>query len=90
MRDWGGRHHERLDGTGYPHGISGQEIPVEARILSVADVFDALCMKRVYKDAWDTKAAYKYITEHSGTEFDPVVVDAFKEIYSDIEAFYHK
>ncbi len=83
-------HHEKFDGTGYPHGLSGQEIPVEARILAVADVFDALCMKRVYKEAWDSNSAYKYIEEHSGTEFDPAVVAAFKETYSEIEAFYRK
>lgn len=83
-------HHEKFDGTGYPHGLSGKDIPVEARILAVADVFDALCMKRVYKDAWDTKSAYKYITDHSGTEFDPNVVDAFEEIYPEIEGFYRR
>jgi len=81
-------HHEKFDGTGYPHGLAGSNIPIEARILAVADVFDALCMKRVYKDAWDIKSAHKYIEDHSGTDFDPQVVGAFDDVYSQVESLY--
>jgi putative two-component system response regulator len=70
-------HHERWDGRGYPHGLACEQIPLEARIVSVADVFDALTSKRSYKNAWSINDAVAEIRKHSGTQFDPTVVDAF-------------
>ncbi|MFT5285292.1 MAG: response regulator RpfG family c-di-GMP phosphodiesterase [Planctomycetota bacterium] len=70
-------HHEKWDGSGYPRGLKGQEIPVAARILAVADVFDALTTVRPYKQAWSMERAVDYLREMSGTQFDPDVVDSF-------------
>ena len=70
-------HHERHDGKGYPHGIGSEDIPVEARIPSVADVFDALTMKRCYKEVWSIDKAVGMIEEERGKQFNPEVVDAF-------------
>ncbi|WP_428897142.1 GAF domain-containing protein [Parelusimicrobium proximum] len=81
-------HHEKWDGTGYPKGLKGEEIPLEARIVSVADVFDALCMKRTYKKAWNIMDAYQYILEHSGKSFDPHIVDAFKKVFPSVRKLY--
>jgi putative two-component system response regulator len=73
-------HHERWDGTGYPHGLCGDEIPISARIVSVADVFDALTHKRAYKPAWRVEDALAEIVHQRGLMFDPAVVDAFLAI----------
>lgn len=70
-------HHEWWNGKGYPYGISGDDIPLCARIMAVADVFDALTSKRCYKNAMPLEKAYAIIREESGTHFDPVVVEAF-------------
>ncbi|MGK2962134.1 MAG: HD domain-containing phosphohydrolase [Gemmatimonadaceae bacterium] len=70
-------HHERFDGTGYPDRLSGQAIPLAARIVAVADVFDALAHDRPYRKAWPEEAAIELIIEGSGTHFDPAVVEAF-------------
>lgn len=70
-------HHEWWNGKGYPYGISGKEIPLCARIMAVADVFDALTSKRCYKNAMPLEKAYAIIREESGTHFDPAVVEAF-------------
>lgn len=70
-------HHERYDGHGYPNGKKGNEIPLCARIVSVADVYDALISKRVYKQAFSHEIARSIIIEGIGTQFDPMVVDAF-------------
>ncbi|MBO4300067.1 MAG: HD domain-containing protein [Desulfovibrio sp.] len=70
-------HHERWDGKGYPKGLKGREIPLSARIMAVADVFDALVSKRAYKDGFPIDKAFAIIREESGTHFDPSVVDAF-------------
>ncbi len=70
-------HHERWDGEGYPQGLRGEEIPLAARIISVADVFDALTHERSYKMAWDVNDAVEEIRSNSGTQFDPQVVGAF-------------
>ena len=78
-------HHEWWNGKGYPYGISGTEIPLCARIMAVADVFDALTSKRCYKDAMPLEKAYAIIREESGTHFDPVVVEAFFVAVEDIE-----
>jgi putative two-component system response regulator len=73
-----GGHHEKWDGTGYPQGIAGDRIPIEARIVAVADVFDALCSERPYKQAWPVDEAYREIIACSGTHFDPACVAAFR------------
>lgn len=70
-------HHEKYDGTGYPRKLQGDEIPLEARIVALADVFDALVSKRAYKEEWSIEQAAAYIQERSGKQFDPKVVDAF-------------
>jgi len=70
-------HHERWDGKGYPRGIAGKDIPLSARLMSVADVYDALRSKRVYKPAMPHETAMRIILEGRGTQFDPEVVDAF-------------
>ncbi len=77
-------HHEKFDGTGYPAGLKGEEIPVCARIVSVADVFDALCMPRIYKPKWAPEKAREYIHAESGKAFDPDIVGAFEKVYGDI------
>jgi putative two-component system response regulator len=69
-------HHERFDGTGYPEGLLGQGIPLAARILAVADVFDALTSKRVYKAAVSISEAVETIRAGAGTQFDPLIVAA--------------
>jgi putative two-component system response regulator len=70
-------HHEKWNGTGYPRGLSGKDIPVSGRIMGLADVYDALISKRVYKDAFSHEEAVAIIMEGSGTQFDPALVDAF-------------
>jgi cyclic di-GMP phosphodiesterase len=70
-------HHERWDGSGYPAGLAGEEIPIAGRIVAVADVFDALTHVRPYKTAWSRADAVAEIVSHSGGHFDPDVVDAF-------------
>ena len=78
-------HHEKWNGMGYPYGKSGEEIPLCARIMAVADVFDALTSKRCYKSAMPLEKAYAIIREGSGTHFDPDVVEAFFAATEDIE-----
>ncbi|PQO46148.1 diguanylate cyclase [Blastopirellula marina] len=80
-------HHERWDGNGYLEGLCGKDIPLAARIVSVADVFDALTSKRVYKDAYPLDRARDLIVEGRGTQFDPVIVDAFLNCFDNISAF---
>jgi putative two-component system response regulator len=70
-------HHERWDGTGYPHRLKGEEIPIEGRIVAIVDVFDALTHERPYKKAWPVEAAIAEIKSQSGRQFDPAVVKAF-------------
>lgn len=70
-------HHEKWDGTGYPRGISGEEIPKAARLFSVVDVWDALTSDRPYRKNWSQPDALNYIKEHAGTQFDPTVVEVF-------------
>lgn len=70
-------HHERFDGKGYPNGLKGEEIPLIARVVAVADVFDALVSSRPYKHAWDTDEAIAYIQKQAGSHLDPACVDAF-------------
>ena len=79
-------HHEKWDGSGYPEGINGEKISLSARIVAVADVFDALTSDRPYKKAWPVDVAFKAIEEDSGSHFDPTVVSAFLSARTDIEA----
>jgi len=79
-------HHERWDGTGYPHGLSGEKIPLVGRICAVCDVFDALTSERPYKKAWTFEDALKEIKRLRGAYFDPKVVDAFFAILPQIKA----
>ena len=74
-------HHEKWDGTGYPHGLAQTNIPIEARIVSVADVFDALTTRRPYKDPWPADKALELFNQNSGTHFDPDAVAALNEIF---------
>ncbi len=70
-------HHEKWDGSGYPKGLKGNNIPLSARIMALSDVYDALVSKRVYKDAIKHTDAKQMITEEQGKHFDPIIVDAF-------------
>ncbi len=72
-------HHEKWDGSGYPNGLAGQDIPIEGRIVALADVFDALTSVRPYKDAWPIEKAVEFIEEQSGVHFDPELVTLFKQ-----------
>jgi len=79
-------HHERWDGTGYPHGLRGESIPLVGRIAAIADVYDALVCKRVYKAAFSHEDAVRFIVGNRGTLFDPAVVDSFVEVEQEIRA----
>ena len=70
-------HHEKWNGTGYPEGLKGEEIPLSARVMAVADVFDALVSKRSYKEGFPVEKAMAIIQEGSGSHFDPNVAQAF-------------
>ena len=83
-------HHERFDGGGYPEKLKGDNIPLSARIVAVADVFDALTSERVYKSAMDPEQAKGIIVSESGSHFDPVVVDAFTAQWDLISAIAYK
>jgi putative two-component system response regulator len=73
-------HHERLDGSGYPFQLRGSAVPFAARVVAVADVFDALASERPYKQAWPMSAAVGYLAERSGTEFDRRCVSALHSV----------
>ena len=75
-------HHEKWDGSGYPQGLKGKEIPLSARIFAIVDVWDALSSDRPYRKAWDAKKVVDYIQEQSGAHFDPDVVTSFLELLS--------
>ena len=79
------RHHEAWDGSGYPDGLRGEAIPLEARIVTVADVFDALTSHRPYKAPWPAEDAYAYLRERSGIAFDPDCVMALERAASSVE-----
>lgn len=80
------RHHERFDGTGYPDGLKGNEIPIEARIVAVADVFDALVSEQPYKHAWEVDAALAHLYAQRGRLFDPHCVQALLTSRKQLEA----
>jgi putative nucleotidyltransferase with HDIG domain len=73
-------HHERWDGTGYPDGLAGEQIPLQARMAAVADVWDALTSERAYRPAWSSERAVDYLVAGTGTQFDPACVDAFLDV----------
>ncbi|EHS51668.1 response regulator receiver modulated metal dependent phosphohydrolase [Rhizobium sp. PDO1-076] len=81
-----GGHHEKWDGSGYPNGLVGEAIPIEARIVAVADVFEALCSERSYKSAWAPQQALEYLRTESGKHFDPACIAAFERQWPAIEA----
>jgi len=76
-------HHEKWDGTGYPRGLKGEEIPLEARIFAVVDVYDALTSDRPYRPAWTKEKALAYIRDQSGAHFDPALVDMFFSVLNE-------
>jgi response regulator RpfG family c-di-GMP phosphodiesterase len=73
-------HHERWDGSGYPEGLTGENIPVFARIMAIADVYDALICKRRYKPSFTHEEAVAIITQSKGTHFDPAAVEVFLQV----------
>jgi len=75
-----GSHHERWDGTGYPNGLRGTDIPLEGRLMAIADTYDTLISKRPYKSPLSTDEAYSIITEGKDKEFDPALVDVFEKV----------
>ena len=77
-------HHEKWNGTGYPEGLKGNEIPLSARIMAIADVFDALTSKRSYKDKISDDRAFEIIEQSSGSHFDPILVNVFVDIKEEI------
>jgi HD-GYP domain-containing protein (c-di-GMP phosphodiesterase class II) len=79
-RDIAQCHHERWDGQGYPNGVSGEEIPLAARVVAIADVYDALVSKRVYKDSYPHEKCLELIAEGRGAQFDPEITDVFLKV----------
>jgi len=80
-----GAHHEKWDGTGYPNGIAGESIPLEGRLMAIADVYDALISERPYKKAFSHEKACEIIEEGSGSHFDPVLVEAFIRVKDEFD-----
>ncbi len=76
-------HHERWDGSGYPQGLKGEEIPLSARIFAVVDVWDALTSDRPYRKAWTVEKTVNYLKENAGTQFDPIIVETFLKTIAD-------
>ena len=83
-------HHEKWNGRGYPDGLSGEEIPIEARIMALADVFDALVSKRCYKEAFGYDRAFQIIENYIGEHFDPTLAPLFLECRPELEALYNE
>jgi HD-GYP domain-containing protein (c-di-GMP phosphodiesterase class II) len=73
-------HHEKWDGTGYPNGLKGEQIPLVARIFAVVDVWDALRCERPFRKAWSNQQALQYVNEQSGKHFDPNIAERFFEL----------
>ena len=81
-------HHEKINGKGYPKGLTGEEIPIEARIMALADVFDALVSKRCYKEAFSYDKAFEIIKKDAGTHFDIALANIFIQCRKELEAYY--
>ncbi|MDD6082034.1 MAG: HD domain-containing protein, partial [Oscillospiraceae bacterium] len=81
-------HHEKVNGKGYPDGLTGDQIPVEARIMALADVFDALVSKRCYKEAFSFDKAFEIIKNDSGSHFDKKLTEVFLQCRPELEQFY--
>jgi response regulator RpfG family c-di-GMP phosphodiesterase len=79
-------HHEKWDGTGYPHGIPGESIPLEGRLIALADVFDALVSKRCYKSAMPLDQIKTLIANERGRQFDPILADKFLESWDEVNS----
>lgn len=79
-------HHERWDGKGYPYNLAGEQIPLSARVMAIADVFDALVSKRCYKESFTYEDSFKIIKKESGTHFDPKIVEVFMDMRDDISS----
>jgi putative two-component system response regulator len=79
-------HHEKWDGSGYPQGLSGEQIPVSARIMAMCDVYDALTSRRIYKPALSHQKAMIIMVQERGTHFDPYMVDTFLELAEEFKA----
>jgi putative two-component system response regulator len=82
-------HHEKYDGSGYPRGLKGEDIPISGRILAVADVFDALTTKRPYKEAWSIEEAMELMCKEKGKHFDPQMVDIFDSKLNEVRTIYY-
>jgi putative two-component system response regulator len=80
-----GTHHERWDGSGYPRGVSGRSIPLQGRIMAIADVYDALISKRPYKEPFSHKKALRIMWESKGRQFDPGILDAFVAVFDNAQ-----
>jgi putative two-component system response regulator len=76
-----GTHHERWDGSGYPRGLKGRDIPLQGRIMAIADVYDALISKRPYKESYSHEDALNIMRESRGSQFDPIILDAFFAVF---------
>ena len=83
-------HHEKWNGKGYPEGLKRKEIPLCARIMAIADVFDALSQNRCYREAMPLDKCFDIIQEGSGQDFDPLLVEIFLDIRSNVEEVHHK
>jgi putative two-component system response regulator len=83
-------HHEKFDGTGYPNQLKAEAIPLYSRIVSIADVFDALTSIRPYKKAWLLDDALNFLKENAGTHFDPECVEAFLRAWKDVLSIHEK
>ena len=83
-------HHEKWNGTGYPDGLSEEKIPLHARIMAIADVFDAISARRCYRDAMPLEKCFRIIEEGAGTDFDPDLVDLFLGKKKEIVAYYNQ
>ena len=81
-------HHERVDGTGYPEKLSGENIPLEARIMAIADVYDALVSKRAYKEKMSFEEVYNIMLKGKGSQFDSYLFEHFEKARPKIEAYY--
>jgi len=85
-RLFAGCHHERWDGKGYPHGLKGEEIPLQGRIMAIVDVYDALVSERPYKKAFTDEEAVKLIMQNAGTQYDPLIADVFFKVKDKFKA----